>query len=44
MDTGHEITYLNTTCAVGPDKYLACIDTTTGTHGFVTQPSGAWTF
>lgn len=44
LDTGHKITYLNTTCAVGPDKYLACIDTTTGTHGFVTQPTGAWTF
>jgi hypothetical protein len=44
LGAGQKITYLNVTCAVGPDNLVACLDTTSGDHGFVLQPSGSWAF
>jgi hypothetical protein len=44
LGPGQKISYLNVTCAVGPDNLVACLDTTSGDHGFVLQPSGSWTF
>lgn len=41
---GQKISYLNVTCAVGPDNLVACLDNTSGDHGFVLQPSGSWAF
>jgi hypothetical protein len=41
---GQKLSYLNVTCAVGPDNLVACLDTTSGDHGFVVQPSGSWAF
>jgi hypothetical protein len=38
------LTYLNVTCAVGADNLVACLDTTSGDHGFVVQRSGSWAF
>jgi hypothetical protein len=41
---GQKLSYLNVTCAVGADNLVACLDTTSGDHGFVLQPSGSWAF
>ncbi len=44
LGSGQKLTYLNVTCAVGADNLVACLDTTSGDHGFVLQPSGSWAF
>ncbi|HEY0228114.1 MAG TPA: hypothetical protein VGC05_17370 [Mycobacterium sp.] len=44
LGPGQKISYLNVTCAVGPDNLVACLDNTSGDHGFVLQPSGSWAF
>lgn len=44
LDVGQKTSYGGVTCAVGPDQFLACLDTIEGDHGFVLQPSGSWTF
>ena len=44
LAAGQKLTYLNVTCAVGADNLLACLDTTSGDHGFVVQRSGSWAF
>ncbi|BAX91883.1 hypothetical protein [Mycobacterium shigaense] len=44
LAAGQKVSYLNVTCAVGPDNLIACLDTTSGDHGFVLQPSGSWAF
>ncbi len=44
LGAGQKVSYLNVTCAVGTDNLLACLDTTSGEHGFVVQRSGSWSF
>ena len=44
LDVGQKLSYQNMTCAVGADRLIACLDTTSGQHGFVLQPSGSWAF
>ncbi|APA76854.1 hypothetical protein LIX17_16200 [Mycobacterium avium subsp. hominissuis] len=44
LGAGQKLTYLNVTCAVGADHLIACLDTTSGDHGFVLQRSGSWAF
>lgn len=44
LSVGQKISYQNVTCAVGPTKLVACLDTTSGEHGFVLQPSGSFAF
>lgn len=44
LDVGQKVTYQNVTCAVGPDQLIACLDTTSGQHGFVLKPTGSETF
>jgi hypothetical protein len=44
LAAGQKLTYLNVTCAVGADDLVACLDTTSGDHGFVVQRSGSWAF
>lgn len=44
LGAGQKLTYLNVTCAVGADDLVACLDTTSGDHGFVIQRSGSWAF
>lgn len=44
LGAGQKLTYLNVTCAVGTDNLVACLDTTSGNHGFVLQRSGSWAF
>ena len=44
LRAGQKLSYLNVTCAVGADNLLACLDTTSGEHGFVVQHSGSWAF
>lgn len=44
LAAGQKLTYLNFTCAVGADNLVACLDTTSGDHGFVVQRSGSWAF
>jgi hypothetical protein len=44
LAAGHKVSYLNVTCATGTDNLVACLDTTSGDHGFVLQPSGSWAF
>ncbi len=44
LGAGQKLSYLNVTCAVGPDNLVACLDTTSGDHGFVLQRSGSWAF
>jgi hypothetical protein len=44
LGSGQKLTYLNVTCAVGADDLVACLDTTSGDHGFVVQRSGSWAF
>lgn len=44
LGAGQKLTYLNVTCAVGADNLVACLDTTSGDHGFVLQRSGSWAF
>ncbi|MEE6176404.1 hypothetical protein [Mycobacterium sp. 050134] len=42
--TGQKVSYLNVTCAVGADGLVACLDATSGEHGFVLQRAGSWAF
>ncbi|SPM27573.1 hypothetical protein [Mycobacterium terramassiliense] len=44
LGPGQKLSYLNVTCAVGADNVVACLDTTSGDHGFVLDPSGSWAF
>jgi hypothetical protein len=44
LGVGQKLAYLNVTCAVGADNLVACLDTTSGDHGFVLQRSGSWAF
>ncbi len=44
LTAGQKVSYLNVTCAVGADDLVACLDTTSGEHGFVLQRSGSWAF
>lgn len=44
LGAGQKLSYLNVTCAVGADNLVACLDTTSGDHGFVVQRSGSWAF
>lgn len=44
LGVGQKLSYLNVTCAVGADTLVACLDTTSGDHGFVLQRSGSWAF
>lgn len=44
LGAGQKLTYLNVTCAVGADNLVACLDTTSGEHGFVVQRSGSRAF
>ena len=44
LGPGQKLSYLNVTCAVGADNLVACLDTTSGDHGFVLQRSGSWAF
>jgi hypothetical protein len=44
LGAGQKLSYLNVTCAVGTDNLVVCLDTTSGDHGFVLQPSGSWAF
>jgi len=41
LNTGQKITIGKATCVVGENRLTAC---TNGTHGFVVQPAGSWTF
>lgn len=41
LNAGQKVTYRNATCAVGADHLVACLDTTSGQHGFVLKPSGS---
>jgi hypothetical protein len=43
MATGRKLTTKNSTCAVGEDGLVACIDAD-NKHGFVLKPSGSWAF
>ncbi|GBE66230.1 hypothetical protein MFM001_26920 [Mycobacterium sp. MFM001] len=44
LGVGQKLSYQNVTCAVGPDRLVACLDTTSGQHGFVLKPSGSVAF
>jgi hypothetical protein len=44
LGVGQKLSYLNVTCAVGADNLVACLDSTSGDHGFVLQRSGSWAF
>ncbi|MBV8790187.1 MAG: hypothetical protein JOZ00_26340 [Mycobacterium sp.] len=44
LNAGQKLSYLNVTCAVGNDNLVACLDSTSGDHGFVLQRSGSWAF
>lgn len=44
LAVGQKLSYLNVTCAVGADSLVACLDATSGEHGFVLQRSGSWAF
>lgn len=44
LAAGQKLSYLNVTCAVGSDELVACLDSTSGDHGFVLQHSGSWAF
>ncbi|HET7074933.1 MAG TPA: hypothetical protein VFI55_12725 [Mycobacterium sp.] len=44
LGAGQKLSYLNVTCAVGADNLVACLDATSGDHGFVLQRSGSWAF
>jgi hypothetical protein len=44
LAVGQKLSYLNVTCAVGADNLIACLDATSGDHGFVLQSVGSWAF
>ena len=44
LGVGQKVSYLNVTCAVGADNLVACLDSTSGDHGFVLQRFGSWAF
>jgi len=41
LQSGQKVTIGKAVCAVGDNRLTAC---TNGTHGFVIQPAGTWTF
>lgn len=44
LNAGQKLSVRNATCAVGADQLVACLDTTSGRHGFVLKPSGSQAF
>ncbi|WP_025736386.1 hypothetical protein [Mycobacterium genavense] len=44
LNAGQKVSFRNATCAVGADRLVACLDTTSGQHGFVLKPSGSDAF
>jgi hypothetical protein len=44
LNAGQKLSFRNATCAVGADRLVACLDTTSGQHGFVLKPSGSDAF
>jgi hypothetical protein len=44
LNVGQKVSFRNATCAVGADRLVACLDTTSGEHGFVLKPSGSQAF
>jgi hypothetical protein len=44
LGVGQKLSYLNVTCVVGADNLVACLDTTSGYHGFVLRRSGSRAF
>jgi hypothetical protein len=44
LGAGQKVSFKNVTCAVGPNRLVACLDTTSGEHGFVIQPTGSTAF
>ncbi|MGV0634400.1 hypothetical protein ABQE69_09505 [Mycolicibacillus trivialis] len=44
LASGQKISYRNVTCGVGADRLLACLDTSSGEHGFVLRPAGSTAF
>jgi hypothetical protein len=44
LQAGQKVTSNHVTCAVGADRLLACLDSTSGEHGFVLRPSGSVAF
>lgn len=44
LNAGQKVSVPNAICAVGPDRLVACLDTTSGQHGFVLKPSGSMAF
>jgi hypothetical protein len=44
LNVGQKVNVRNATCAVGPDRLVACLDTSSGEHGFVLKPSGSVAF
>jgi hypothetical protein len=44
LNVGQKVSYRDATCAVGPDRLVACLDTSSGQHGFVLKPSGSEAF
>ncbi len=44
LNAGQKVSYRDATCAVGGDHLVACLDTSSGQHGFVLKPSGSFAF
>lgn len=44
LNAGQKVNYRDATCAVGADHLVACLDTSSGQHGFVLKPSGSVAF
>lgn len=44
LNIGQKVNFRDATCVVGPDRLVACLDTSSGEHGFVLKPSGSVAF
>ncbi len=44
LGVGQKVSYQSVTCAVGADRLVACLDTTSGEHGFVLHPASSRAF
>ncbi|WP_075232472.1 hypothetical protein [Mycobacterium colombiense] len=44
LNIGQKVNYRDATCAVGADHLVACLDTSSGQHGFVLKPAGSVAF
>ncbi|PLV46237.1 hypothetical protein X011_21505 [Mycobacterium tuberculosis variant microti OV254] len=44
LNVGQKVSVPNATCAVGPDRLVASLGTSSGPHGFVLKPSGSMAF